>query len=243
MKTNYVDYVKSCHDCQTHANLNNVPPSELYSMTSPWPFSVWGIDVIGRIAPKASNEHEYILVAIDYFTKWVEAAPYSMLKAKHVTLFLENNIICRFGVPQEIISNNGSYFEGKVRRVMEEYGIEHHKSSLYRPQANGAIEVANKNMKNILAKMVVTYKDWVEKLPFALWGYKTSIRASMRATPYYLVYGSKAVLPIEVEIQSLRVLVETMVVEEDWAKARYEQLALIDEKRVRAQYHAQGYQN
>ena len=73
-------------------------------------------------------------------------------------------------------------------------------------------------------------------------GYKTSIRASSGATPYSLVYASEAVLPIEVEIQSLRVLVETKVLEEDWAKARYEQLALIDEKSARAQYHAQGYQ-
>ena len=83
-------------------------------MTPPWPFSVWGIDVIGRIVTKDSNGHEYILVAIDYFTKWVEAASYSMLKAKHMTRFLKNNIISRFGVPQEIISNNGSHFEGKV---------------------------------------------------------------------------------------------------------------------------------
>ena len=89
METDCVDYVKSCHDCQTHANLNHVPPKKLYSMTSPWPFLVWGIDVIGRIAPKASNGHEYILVAIDYFTKWVKAASYSMLKAKHVARFLE----------------------------------------------------------------------------------------------------------------------------------------------------------
>ena len=125
--------------------------------------------------------------------------------------------------------------------VMEEYGIEHHKSSSYRPQANWAVEVANKNVKNILAKMVVTYKDWAKKLPFALWGYRTSIRASTGAIPYSLVYGSEAVLPIEVEIQSLRILVETKVLEKDWAKAKYEQLALIDEKRARAQYHAQGY--
>ena len=107
-----MDYVKSCHDCHMHTNLNHVPPSELYSMTSLWPFSVWGIDVFGRIAPKVSNGHEYILVAIDYFTKWVEAASYSVLKAKHVARFLEKNIICRFGVPQEIIFYNGSHFEG-----------------------------------------------------------------------------------------------------------------------------------
>ena len=79
-----MDFVKNCHDCQTHGNLNYVPPSELYSMTSPWPFSVWGIDVIGRIVSKASNRHEYFLVVIDYLTKWVEVVSYSMLKAKHM---------------------------------------------------------------------------------------------------------------------------------------------------------------
>ena len=76
--------MKNYHDCQTHANLNHVPLSELYSMTSPWPFLVWGIDMIGRLIPKALNGHEYILVAIDYLTKWVEATSYSILKAKHV---------------------------------------------------------------------------------------------------------------------------------------------------------------
>ena len=83
---------------------------------------------------------------------------------------------------------------------MELYNIEHHKSSPYRPQVNGVVEATNKNIKNILAKMVVTYKDWADKLPFALWSYRTSIRALTGATPYSLVYGSEVVLPIEVEI-------------------------------------------
>ena len=74
MEIDCVDIVRSCHNCQTHANLNNVPPSEQYSMTSPWPFLACGIDVIGRIAPKTSNGHECILLEIDFFTKWVEAA-------------------------------------------------------------------------------------------------------------------------------------------------------------------------
>ena len=116
---------------------------------------------------------------------------------------------------------------------MKLQNIEHHKSSPYRPQTNGAVEAVNKNIKNILAKLVVTYNDWTKKIPFDLWDYKTSIRASTRATPYSLVYGSEAVLPIEVEIKSLRVLVETKVLEEDWGKQRYEQLALIHEKRAR----------
>ena len=147
METDNVDFVKSYHDCQTHANLNHEPPSELYNMTSPWPFSVWGINVIRRIAPKALNGHEYILVAIDYFTKWVEAASYFELKAKHVAWFIENNIICRYGVPQEIISDNGSHFEGEVRKITKLYNTEHHKFAPYRPQTNGAIEAANKNVK------------------------------------------------------------------------------------------------
>ena len=91
------------------------------------------------------------------------------------------------------------------------YSIEHHNSSQYRPQTNEAIEATNKNVKNILAKMVVTYKDWAKKLPFALWDYRTSIHALTRATPYSFLYRSEVVLPIEVEIQSLRVLVETKV--------------------------------
>ena len=91
-----------------------MPPSELYSMTSPWPFSVSGIDVIGRITQKVSNGHEYILVVIDYFTKWLEAVSYCVLKAKRVAGFIENNIICQYGVPQEIITDSGSHFEGEV---------------------------------------------------------------------------------------------------------------------------------
>ena len=77
--------------------------------------------MIGRIAPKASNGHEYILVTIDNFI--VEATSYSVLKAKHVAWFLENNFICQFDVPQEIISDNGSHFEGELRRIMEFFTI------------------------------------------------------------------------------------------------------------------------
>ncbi|PKI49418.1 hypothetical protein CRG98_030188 [Punica granatum] len=89
---------------------------------------------------------------------------------------------------------------------------------------NGAVEAANKNNKKIIEKMTVNYKDWHEMLPYALLAYQTSIRTSTEATPYSLVYGMEAVLPIE------------------WAKQRYEQLNLIDEKRLKALCHGQCYQ-
>ena len=165
-----------------HGDLIHVPPSELHALASPWPFSVWGIDIIGKISPKSSSGHEYILVAIDYFTKWVEAASYARLTAAKVAKFIRLHIICRYGVPHELISDRGVHFKGEVDTLIQEYGIQHHKLSAYRPQTNGAVEAANKNIKRILRKMVETSRDWSEKLPFALWAYRTSLRTSTPPT-------------------------------------------------------------
>ena len=106
---------------------------------------------------------------------------------------------------------------------------------------NGAVEVANKNVKKIVRKMMDTYKDWHEKLPFALHAYRTSVRTSIGATPFSLVYGIEAVLPVEVEILSLRVLMEAKLKESEWVQARYEQLNLIEEKRLEALCHGLLY--
>ena len=81
--------------------------------------------------------------------------------------------------------------------------MEHHRSCPYRSQANGAIEAANKNIKKILSKMTQTYRDWADRLPYAFWGYQTTVRTLIGATPFLLVYESEAVLPIEMEIKSL----------------------------------------
>ena len=103
--------------------------------SSPWPFSMWGIDMIGRIEPKASNGHRFILVAIDYFTKWVEAASYANVTKQVVVKFIKNNIICRYGVPSKIITDNGTNLNNDmVQALCEKFKIEHHNSSPYRPQ-------------------------------------------------------------------------------------------------------------
>ena len=107
---------------------------------------------------------------------------------------------------------------------------------------NGAVEAANKNVKKIITKAIETYKDWHEKLPFALHAYQTGVRTSTGVTPYSLVYGMEVVFPIEVEIPSLRVLREVELEEAEWVQARYEQLNLIEEKRMKAINHGQLYQ-
>ena len=124
------------------------------------------------------------MVTIDYFTKWVEAASFPKFTAKHVALFIERNIIFRYGVPHEIISDNGTHFQAECEELLKKYGIQHHHSSPYKPQTNAAVEATNKNLKVIIQKMIDNYRYWPNKLHFALWGYQTTIRTSTGATPF-----------------------------------------------------------
>ena len=87
------------------------------------------------------------MVAIDYFSRWIEAESSSTLKAKQMARFIEKSLICRYGVPHHIVTDNGVQFQAETAELLQRYGIEHHKSSPYRPQANGAVEAANKNVK------------------------------------------------------------------------------------------------
>lgn len=125
-----------------------VPPNELNVTSSPWSFVAWGIGVISTIEPSALNGHRFILVAIDYFTKWVETSSYKSVTKKLVTNFVRNNIICRFGVPKLVITDNGANLNnGLMREICQKFKITHRNSIPYRPQMNGAVEAANKNIK------------------------------------------------------------------------------------------------
>ena len=106
-----------------HGDLIHVSSSELHALTSPWPFSVWGVDVIRKVSPKSSSGHEYILVAIDYFTKWVEAASYASFTTAKVAKFIRSHIIYRYGIPHELISDRGVYLRSEVDTLVQEYGI------------------------------------------------------------------------------------------------------------------------
>ncbi|XP_070032997.1 uncharacterized protein [Nicotiana tomentosiformis] len=108
---------------------------------------------------------------------------------------------------------------------------------------NEAVEAVNKNIKKIFSKMVGNYKQWHEKLPFALLGYRTTVRTSTRATPYLLVYGTEDVIPAKVEIPSLRIIQEAELSDVEWVRRRYEQLALIDRKRMNVVCHDQLFQS
>ncbi|XP_059310446.1 uncharacterized protein LOC132061813 [Lycium ferocissimum] len=201
------------------------------------------MDVIGPIEPAASNGHRFILVAIAYFTKWVEASSYKSVTKKVVVDLVRNNIICRFRIPESIITDDGANLNSDLmREIFKKFKITHRNSTPYRPQMNGAVEAANKNIKRILRKMIDNYRHWHEKLPLAF-GFRTTVRTSTGATPYLLVYGTEAVLPAEVEIPSLRIIQEAELSDAKWIQNQNEQLMLIDEKRMNAVCHGQLYQN
>ncbi|PKI66318.1 hypothetical protein CRG98_013280 [Punica granatum] len=114
METDCVKHVRHCHLCQVYSNQIKAPPDELHPMAAPWPFSMWGMDVIGPINPKASNRHLYILVAIDYFTKWIEVITLASVTAKAVARFLKRDIIARYGVPATLVTDNAKNLNNKL---------------------------------------------------------------------------------------------------------------------------------
>nr|XP_027109327.1 uncharacterized protein LOC113729203 [Coffea arabica] len=134
MERDCIDFVRRCIKCQMHGDVIRAPPTELHSMIAPWPCSMWGMDVIGTIDPPASNGHRFILVAIEYFTKWVEAESFKHVTKKVVANFLRDHIICRFGVPETLITDNAKNLNNDmVDGLCEQFKIRHRNSAIYRP--------------------------------------------------------------------------------------------------------------
>ncbi|MCO5614989.1 hypothetical protein L7F22_069276 [Adiantum nelumboides] len=141
-------------------------------------------------------------------TRWAEALPTSRITSKDVDNFIFNNICCRFGTPLEIISDRGPGFRGDlVGELMEKLGIKRRHPTPYYPQCNGLVEKVNGMICKIITKHVGDKaQKWDQHLDAALWACRTSFKASLGYTPFQLVYGQEALLPIEVELSNLRVL-------------------------------------
>jgi hypothetical protein len=173
------------------------------------PFEKWALDFIGPINPPSKGK-QYILVCTDYVTKWVEAKALVRATEQLVVKFLFEEIFVRFGVPREIVTDQGAQFTSKmVKDLASKYQIKHRKSTPYHPQANGQVESTNKNLEAIVTKIVQTHrKDWSDKLQEALWAYKITYKASIGFTPYQLVYGKQVLLPIEFQIHTFKLVAE-----------------------------------
>ncbi|MCO5599032.1 hypothetical protein L7F22_053131 [Adiantum nelumboides] len=199
-------WCQSCHRCQLAGDrcLTYEPQTPILAHG---PFEDWGIDAIGSL-PRATSGKLYIIMGVNYMTRWAEATTTSRITAVEVAKFIFEHICCRFGVPLEIFSDRGPGFRGDlVGELMKKLKIKRRHSTPYYPQCNGLVEKVNGMICKIITKQVVsTPKEWDKHLEAALWSYRTSFRTSLGYTLYHLVFGKEAILPIEVQLASLRVL-------------------------------------
>lgn len=227
---------RSCHNCQIHGDLKHQPPVPLHPTIPSWPFDAWGMDVVGPFDPPSSGGHKFILAATDYFSRWAEAVPLREVKSSNVINFLEHNIIYRFGVPHRITSDNAKAFKSqKILNFAAKYKIQWNYSTGYYPQANGLIEAFNKTLGAILKKTVHRHRrNWHDRLFEALWAYRVTVRTPTQATPYSLVFGSEAVLPLEVELPSLWVAIQDEITRDEQIRLRFQELDTLEEGRLNA---------
>ena len=163
------------------------------------------MDIVGPL-PAAPAQKKFLLVATNYFSKWVEAEAYASIKDKDVTKFVWKNIVCRFKIPHTIIADNGPQFDSiAFRNFYSELNIRNSYSTPRYPQSNGQAEATNKTLITALKKRLEQAKGkWVEELPGVLWAYRTTPGRPTGNTPFALAYGMDAVIPTEIGLPTIR---------------------------------------
>jgi hypothetical protein len=165
-------------------------------------FDVWGIDYMGPFPN--SYDFEYILVAVYYVFKWIEAIPCGAANSQNAKKMFHEIIFPLFGTPWMVISHGGSHFIDKtLKKYLADFGTYHNVATPYHPQTNGQAETSNKQIENILQKTVDEMgRNWKNKLPEALWAYRTTFKTPICMSPYQLVYGKTCHQPVELGVQS-----------------------------------------
>ena len=188
-------YIKYCDACQRRGKKGG--QGYLNLIKTERPFERIGIDFVGPLS-QTKNGNKYILVAMDYLTKWPEAKAMKQAKADNVTEFIYREIICRHGCPQIIMTDQGSHFKNQiVKELCEKFRIKHKLSSPYHPQTNGLVERFNRTLCESLAKISEQEDQWDEHIEEVLFAYQTNKHGTTKKIPFYLTYGRQSVLPTD----------------------------------------------
>ena len=213
----------------------------LNTLSSPWPFAQWSLDIVGPY-PKAAENKRRLLVGIDYFPKWVKAESLANIRDIDAKKFVWKNIVTRFGIPHTLISNNGLQFDSTAfRRYCYDLGITNWYSNPAYLQGNGQAKTVNKVMGNRLKIRLDDVKGkWVEELSHVFWTYRITHRRLTRETPFSMTYGAEAVIPLETRFPTLKTSSFTPSINDGLLR---KSLDLIGERRENAMVQLAYYQH
>ncbi|KAK3018400.1 hypothetical protein RJ639_003855 [Escallonia herrerae] len=232
MQKDVIKFAKKCDRCQKFSSLTHTPAVPLSILTSLIPFAMWGMDILGPF-PMATGQRRFVIVAIDYFTKWTEAEALATITASKCEEFFWKNVVCRFGVPKILITDNGKQFDNfNFRSFCECLSIGLRFTSVTHPQSNGQTENMNRSILQGLKRKLDDAKGaWVDERPKVLWAYRTTPHSMTGETPFRLCFGTEVLLPIEVGLPTVRVLQFLEAKNEENLRGN---LDLLDEVRAQA---------
>jgi hypothetical protein len=200
------DLVQKCENCQKCAR-DQKQPSSLTQLIQPtWPLQRWGLNLSGPLPPAQGNL-KYVVVVVEYFSKWIEAKPLATITSAIVQKFFWQNIVCRFGVPKVITVDNGTQFDAETfKDFCDRIGTRVHFASVRHPESNGLVERANGIIMTGIMKLIFNQPrgKWPDKLIKVMWSHNTTVSRSTGFTPFKLLFGDEAITPEEARTRSIR---------------------------------------
>jgi hypothetical protein len=198
------DLVQKCENCQKCAR-DQKQPSSLTQLIQ-WPLQIWGLDLLGPLPPAQGNL-KYVVVAVEYFSKWIEAKPLTTITSVTVQKFFWQNIVCRFGVPKAITVDNGTQFDAETfKDFCNQIGTKIHVASVRHPESNGLVERANGIIMTGIMKLIFNQPrgKCPDELIKVVWSHNTTISRSTGFTPFKLLFGDEAITTEEAKVGSIR---------------------------------------
>ena len=192
------EWCRSCEPCAQRKAPNPKPRAPLVNIQAGHPMQLVATDIVGPF-PVSSSGNSYILVAADYFTRWIEAYPIPCQEAPVVTRKLVDGMFCRFSPPEQLLSDQGRQFESQLlTEVCKLLGIQKSRTTSYHPQCDGLVERWNRTLLQSLATSVSDHpENWDEFVTKICFAYNTSVHPTTGFSPFYLTFGRQARLPVD----------------------------------------------